>query len=146
MREAGFSLIELLVALSIMALATSMVIFTSAGAERSLAAETDQLIASLVAARDLALVENRTVTVELSEAGYQTTVRSRLAGPRPAAPLVSWQAGTSIATRDDRLPTLLLFDPVGLAEPARLTLFRKGAMQRISIASSGEIRRVSDGG
>jgi general secretion pathway protein H len=141
--EEGFSLIEMLVALAIVALATGMVIFTGGG-RGQLAAETDRFIASLAAARDQALIENRLVTVEVSDDGYQTRVHSRLGLTAPAASPAIWEQGTSVATTDGRLPALLTFDPVGLTEPARLTLFRDGAVERIAVEASGEIRRVAD--
>jgi general secretion pathway protein H len=143
--EDGFSLIEMLVALAVMALVTGLVIFTGPASGGSLAAETDRFIVSLASARDLALIERRTVTVEISETGHATTVHSRLApATRPVAP-EGWIKGTTIATSDGRLPALVTFDPVGLTEPATFTFYRDGAMQRIAIDSSGEIRRIPDG-
>jgi len=144
--QEGFSLIEMLVALTVMALVTGLVMFTGPAAGGSLGAETDRFIASLSSARDLALIESRIVTVEISEAGYETRVRSRLMAATPAAPLENWSEGTTVATADGRLPALLTFDPVGLTEPALFTLYRDGAMVRVSVDVAGEIRRVSDGG
>lgn len=142
--EEGFSLIEMLVALAVMALVTGLVVFTGPASGGSLAAETDRFIVSLATARDLALIESRVVTVEISEAGHFTKVHSRIA---PAARPIAhdtWNDGTTVATGDGRLPALVTFDPVGLTEPATFTLYRDGAMQRIAIDPSGEIRRVSD--
>jgi general secretion pathway protein H len=143
--EDGFSLIEMLVALSVMALVTGLVIFTGPAAGGSLAAETDRFVVSLADARDLALIESRVVTVEVSESGYATTVHSRLMpAAAPGAPQ-NWSEGTTVATGDGRLPALLTFDPVGLTEPMSFTLYRDGITQRIAIDPSGEIRRVSGG-
>ena len=77
-REAGFSLIEMMVVLAIVSLAAGLVVVNAPGPSGQLANETDRLIRSLVAARDLALVENRTVMVEVTETGYATRVASRL--------------------------------------------------------------------
>lgn len=141
--EDGFSLIEMLVALAVMGLVTGLVIFTGPAAGGSLGAETDRFIVSLADARDLALIESRVVTMEVSESGYTTTVHSRL-GPAtaPAAPQ-TWSSGTTVATVDGRLPALLTFDPVGLTEPATFTLYRDGVSQTVAIDPSGAIRRVS---
>jgi general secretion pathway protein H len=142
--EHGFSLIEMLVALAVMALVTGLVIFMGPASGGSLAAETDRFIVSLATARDLALIESRVVTVEISETGHVTTVHSRLApATQPVAP-ESWSKGTTVATNDGRLPALVTFDPVGLTEPQMFTLYRDGAMQRVAIDPSGEIRRLSD--
>lgn len=142
--EAGFSLIETLVVLAVMALATSTVILASGGGN-SLGAETDRFVASLTAARDQALIENRVVTMEVSETGYRASVRSRLGPVSPASPPENWEQGTSVATPDGRLPVVLVFDPVGLAEPAQFTLFRGNANERVTVEASGEIRRLADG-
>lgn len=142
--QAGFSLIEMLVALTVMALVTGLVIVTGPAAGGSLAAETDRFIVSLATARDLALIESRVVTVEVSEEGYATRVRSRLIASTTAAPRESWNKGTTVAAADGRLPALLTFDPVGLTEPMTFTLYRDGAMQRVAIDPSGEIRRTAD--
>ena len=139
--EEGFSLIELLVALTVMSLATGLVILTGTTQNR-LAAETDRFVASLAAARDQALIENRVVTVEISEDGYQARVHSRLMpATLPIAPQI-WEQGTSIAVEDGRLPALLTFDSVGLSEPTQLTLYRDGVTERVAVDASGEIRRI----
>lgn len=139
----GFSLIEMLVALTVMALVTGLVIVTGHASGGSLAAETDRFISSLATARDLALIESRVVTVEISESGYSTGVQSRhfSTGTSPAPE--SWSKGTTVATGDGRLPALLRFDPVGLTEPATVTLYRDGAIQSVTVGPSGEITRAS---
>ena len=140
--QAGFSLIEMLVALAVMALVTGLVIITGPVSGSSLGAETDRFIKTLAGARDLALIESRTVTVEVSEAGYTTKLHARMTATAPAGLSDSWNTGTTVATADGRLPALLTFDPVGLTEPATLTLYRDGATARIAIDPSGQITRA----
>jgi type II secretion system protein H len=140
-RNAGFSLIEMLVAITIMSLAAGLVVMTAPGPSRQLAQETDALIRSLATARDLALVENRVVTVEIGDAGYETWVMRRLTGPEVTG-RTAWSDGTSVATADGRLPALIVFDPVGLAEPTQVTLFREGARDGVVVAGSGKIGRL----
>ena len=142
-REAGFSLIEMMVVLAIVSLAAGLVVVNAPGPSGQLANETDRLIRSLVAARDLALVENRTVMVEVTETGYATRVASRL-GPAREVEMTSWNERTTVAAGDGRLPAIIVFDPVGLAEPASFTLFNEGAKDGIVIAPSGRIARLDE--
>lgn len=142
-RDAGFSLIELLTALAVMSLAAGLVVMNSPGPTHRLADETDGLIRSLAAARDMALVENRTVAMEITETGYAVRVTRRL-GPPDIQPVTPWRSGTSIAIGDSRLPGLIVFDPVGLANAAELTLFNGGASESVLIETSGRIRRRGD--
>jgi general secretion pathway protein H len=142
-REAGFSLIEMLVALAIMALAAGLVVMTAPGPSGRLADETDALIRSLATARDLALVENRAVTVEITETGYETRIARRLGAPETRAS-VNWRADTTVAIGDGRLPTAVTFDSIGLTEPVRITLFRDGAKDGVILDGSGRIGRLFD--
>ena len=141
-REAGFSLIEMMVVLAIVSLAAGLVVVNAPGPSGQLANETDRLIRSLVAARDLALVENRTVMVEVTETGYATRVASRL-GPAREVEMTSWNEQTTVAAGDGRLPAIIVFDP-GLAEPASFTLFNEDAKDGVVIAPSGRIARLDE--
>jgi general secretion pathway protein H len=142
-REAGFSLIEMMVVLAIVSLAAGLVVVSAPGPSGQLASETDRLIRSLVAARDLALIENRTVMVEVSETGYATRAASRL-GPAREIEMTPWNEQTTVAAGDGRLPAIVVFDPVGLAEPASFTLFSGGAKDGVAIEPSGRIARLSE--
>jgi len=142
-RDAGFSLIEMLAALAIMALAAGLVVMSIPNPSGRLADETDELIRNLVAARDLALVENRTVTVEIGETGYETRIARRL-GPPETRTQVNWRPDTSVAMGDGRLPAAILFDSVGLTESAAITLFRDGRKDGVAIDASGRIGRLAD--
>ena len=143
--EAGFSLIEMMVVLAIVSLATGLVIINAPGPSRQLAHETDGLIRSLVAARDLALIENRVVMVEISETGYTTRVASRV-GPAREIETTPWSERTTVATDDGRLPAIVAFDPMGLTEPASFTLFSDGAKDGVVIDPSGRMARLSEAG
>jgi general secretion pathway protein H len=144
-REAGFSLIEMMVVLAIVSLAAGLVVVNAPGPSGQLANETDRLIRSLVAARDLALIENRTVMVEVTQTGYATRVASRL-GPAREVEMTPWNERTTVAAGDGRLPAIVVFDPVGLAEPASFTLFNEGAKDGVAIATSGRIARLDEAG
>ena len=66
----GFTLVELMVVLTILALAATAVVLTIPGEERSVRSEADRLAARLAAARDVAVVEGRSVAVNFAPSGY----------------------------------------------------------------------------
>jgi general secretion pathway protein H len=142
-RQAGFSLIEVMVALTIMALAAGAVVMTVGSPGGSLATQTDRLIASLVAARDNALTANRMVSVEIGEGGYQTIVHSQVSFPR-VMPFQAWADGVSVTTDHGAASVMITFDPVGLAQGAQVALTRGGMTDGIVVLASGEIRRQDD--
>lgn len=143
-RDAGFSLIEMMVVLAIVSLAAGVVVMSAPGPSGQLAQETDRLIRSLASARDLALLRNRSVIVELSEAGYETRISGPVGEQQPVEQ-IRWSDSTTVGTKDGRLPAMIVFDSVGLAEPAQLSLFRDGARDGVVVEASGEIRRLDDG-
>jgi len=142
-REAGFSLIEMMVVLAVVSLAAGLVVVSAQGRSGQLAQETDRLIRSLVAARDLALIENRTVVVEISDTGYATRVASRVGPPREVEQTL-WNSATAVAAGDGRLPAVIAFDSVGLTEAASFTLFSENARDGVTIAASGRIARIGE--
>lgn len=142
-RDAGFSLIEMMVALTIMALAAGAVIMTVGSPGGTLAAQTDRLIANLAAARDQALVANRTVSVEISEAGYRTIVHSQIAPPTISEE-TAWAEGISVTMPQSVMPAMVTFDPVGLAVGAQIDLTRGAASDGVLVLASGQIRRPGD--
>lgn len=142
-RDAGFSLIEMLVALTIMALAAGVALL-AANNGMSLASEADRFIAALSTARDRSVIENRIVQVEVSETGYSAVVRARLGPAIAESEPGKWEPGTSVAATNRNLPIVLMFDPVGLTEPAEFTLFRGRARERVAVDSSGQITRADD--
>ena len=58
--------------------------------------------------------------------------------------MTSWNEQTTVAAGDGRLPAIIVFDPVGLAEPASFTLFNEDAKDGVVIAPSGRIARLDE--
>lgn len=142
-RQAGFSLIEIMVALTIMALAAGVVVMTAGAPGGGLSAQTDRLIAGLEAARDRALSANRHVSVEITPAGFRTLTHSLITGPAPA-PLEAWPDGLSVRSPQADLPLIIRFDPVGLAEGGIIELGQGKAVDGIIVEPSGRVRRLHE--
>ncbi len=138
--ERGFSLVEMLIVLLIIGLATSMVMLTTGSGAPGLRLEADRFASRLTAARDMALVRNTPVRVDISEDGYHVLARTR-AGWREIEPLAPWQEGTSVSHSSGRLPAMLAFDNTGMAESASLSFFRGDTTETVRIDSAGNISR-----
>lgn len=141
--EAGFSLIEVMVTLMIVGLASAIVVMTAPPGTQSLDKEADRLATRLAAARDLALIQNRTVLIDLTDEGYAQRIRTFDGWTTPAnnPPLSPWDAGTSISHPTGRLPAAITFDAIGLTEPTTLTLIRDGRTATIEIDAAGQVTR-----
>lgn len=137
-RRAGFTLVEMMVTVAILGLAASAVVLAAPDPTPRLPVEAERLAARLVRAREEAILTNRPVAVDIGAEGYGFRVRSEDGWtPLTAAPFerVAWEEGTRVE------PTgAVLFDPVGLAEPAQLSLSRDRARATVSVDLSGEVR------
>jgi general secretion pathway protein H len=145
--EAGFTLVEVLVALVVMALLTGAVLMTLPGEGPRLAAEAERLAARLDHARDEALTGARPVEVALTDAGY--ALRAQRKGrwePLDDGVLepVAWPEGltASVESADGR--SAVRFDPTGAAEAAVITLSSGERRTRVTVDPQGEVR-IDDG-
>lgn len=141
--EDGFSLMEVMVTLFIVGMASAIVVMTAPPATTRLDKEADRLAVRLANARDLALIENRAVLIDITELGYSQSIRSFGGWITPAnTPAQSpWESGTSVTLRNGRLPAAIMFDGVGLTEPTTLTLIRHGRTETIAIDGAGNVTR-----
>ena len=138
-KKQGFTLVELMATLAIIGLAAGAVMLTLPDTTPGVADEAARLGARLTAAREEAVMTNRTVAIEATAAGYAAQVfdgdgwKPLNDGPfRPEA----WQAGTTLKGDAVRVA----FDPTGVAEPATIVLTRATAASTISIDGAGEVR------
>jgi general secretion pathway protein H len=136
--EHGFTLIELMVVLVIVALATAAVVVALPSGSRGLRGEATAFAARAVAARNAAIVSGRPVRVVADAGGYR--VEERRAGKwQPwagkAGRQVAWESGTSAA-----LDGAVAFDSTGLSDPATLQLARGGRAMAVRVEADGGIR------
>lgn len=143
-RRDGFSLVELLLVLTILSLIVSAVALTVGESRPSLTREAETLAARLTRAQEAAIVQNRLVALELDGAGYGFAIRrGGRWTPLDDAPFTQtpWEVGTrpDLPQGDDMR---VAFDPTGFSEPAEIVLRRGVDSARIEIDAAGEVRRV----
>ncbi|SFR76885.1 GspH/FimT family pseudopilin [Sphingomonas jatrophae] len=136
--EAGFTLVELMVVLVIMALSSAAVLFMLPDPRGGVRADAERFAARVRAAQDGAILSGRPVALTLSRAGYRfdERVRGRWAAPSERA-LASrtWGEGVTAAVGGEGR---VLFDPTGAVEPLALTLARED--ERIAVRIEGDGR------
>lgn len=137
--ERGFTLVELMVVLVIIGLATAAVMLAMPQAGGSLAGEADRFAARAKAARDTAIIESRAITLQIGRGGYQVARRENDAWRTEAH--YDWAQRTIPDIGGDSEANIR-FDSTGFAEPARITLRRGEEHVAIDIAGDGGVHVV----
>ena len=141
----GFTLVELMVVLAIMALAATAVVLTMPGEERTVRSEADRLAARLAAARDVAVIEGRSVAVSFAPSGYG--FERRISGewqplPGRAFEQRNWPGDVRFAAGNGQGAARILFDRVGISPtPQTLVLIGGDAREVVRISATGEVSR-----
>ncbi|MDZ3832781.1 MAG: GspH/FimT family pseudopilin [Sphingopyxis sp.] len=141
----GFTLVELMVVLAILALAATAVVLTIPGEERTLRGEADRLAARLAAARDVAVIEGRSVAVNFAPSGYG--FERRVAGewqplPGRAFEQHNWPGDVRFVAGDGQAAARILFDRVGTSPtPQAVVLAGGDTREIIHVSATGEVRR-----
>ena len=152
MRRNGFTLVEMLIVMLVMALlATTVVLTAGSGGGRSVAADASRLASRIAAARETAITSARPVGVWISRSGYGFDIRAggawRPADQKPFE-TVDWPAGTGVvaagmAGRQAALSggrARLVFDNLGLPDaPMQLDLSRDGRLAKIAVMPNGDV-------
>ena len=144
-RANGFTLVELMVVLAIMALAATAVVLTIPGEERNVRSEADRLAARLAAARDIAVIEGRSVAVNFAPSGYG--FERRIAGawqplPGRAFEQRNWPGEVRFAAANGQGAARILFDRVGTSPtPQAIVLAGGDARETVRVSATGEVSR-----
>lgn len=144
-RTTGFTLVELMVVLAILALAATAVALTIPGEERGVRNEADRLAARLAAARDIAVIEGRGVAVNFAPSGYG--FERRIAGtwqplPGRAFQPRNWPSDVRFSVGGGPDAARVLFDRVGTSPTPQAIILSGGeAREIVRVSATGEISR-----
>jgi general secretion pathway protein H len=135
--ENGFTLVELMVVIAILAVVTAAVMFAIPDPRGRLIDEAEKFAARAHAARDDAILQSRDMRVRVTPAGY--SVERRRQGQwqaltdKPFAP-ARWSMGTGAGAAQ------IDFDATGGAVPTTVILTREDERVAVSVSGNGAIR------
>jgi general secretion pathway protein H len=135
--SAGFTLVELVVAMLIIGIASAAMVLALPGAGDDVRLGADRLAARAVAARDLAILSGRPVRLVVADTGAVAEI----------AGINGWQAVPDLAAfalqAGQRLSSgqagAVEFDATGLATPARLVIRQGEAAAAVTIDAAGGV-------
>lgn len=142
--EYGFTLVELMIVITIIGIASAAVLWSLPDPRGRLIDEATRFAARTRAAHDLAVVNARPVSLWVSAGGYGFDERRAGAWvPIIEKPLrvTAWGKGTHALPSDGTARDRVLFDPTGLADrPLDVTLERAGERVAVHIGAGGEVK------
>lgn len=141
----GFSLVELMVVLFIIGIASTAVVMTMGSPERGVRDEAEQFAARLAALRDNAILQSRNMAVTVRPSGYGFETRNDGNWvPLSEAPFstTDWKSGTTVQLSGAR-QMRIAFDSTGLpSSAANIALKHDNVTVTLKLAATGDIRVV----
>lgn len=139
-RQAGFTLVELLVVIAVMGLLAGVAVWRWPSGEQQARADALALASRIAAARDQAVLEGRPLALEVDAAGYRFVQRGET-GWQPVAETALRERPWSNGVRPADSANLRLgFDSVGLPDRALdLRLAGSRSSATVSILADGEV-------
>jgi general secretion pathway protein H len=142
-RESGFTLVELMVVITIIALASAVVVFAIPDPRGRVVDEAERFAARTLAARDDAIVQSRDVRVSITAGGYSVERRRRgqwQAITDKPFKATQWAPGTGVEIGASGREAIT-FDATGApASPAMVILMRDNARATVTVSGNGDIR------
>jgi general secretion pathway protein H len=140
-REAGFTLVELMVVLAVMGLLAGVAVWRWPAGDGRVRSDAVALSSRIAAARDQAILSGRPLALELDAAGYRFVQRGEEGWAPVAEPALRerrWSKGVTPGA--NAAAARLGFDSVGLPDRALdLTLTARNARAIVAIAADGEV-------
>lgn len=141
MRDGGFTLIELMVVVTIIGLASAAAVLAMPDPRGRLMDEAARFATRTRAAHDAAIIEARSTSLWVTPSGYGFDQwRGGRWSPIAEKPLrvERWNEGTAAT---GLVRERVIFDPTGLADrPLTLSLRRDGTTASVAIAADGSVR------
>jgi general secretion pathway protein H len=140
--EHGFTLVELMVVIALIGLATAAVIWALPDPRGRLADEAERFAGRAKAAHDLAIAGSRPVSLWVTATGYGFDERRGgrwvAIGEKPLR-VTQWGQGTRAQVDGGR--ERVTFDPTGLVDhPLAVRIARESASTAITIAGDGAVK------
>ena len=147
----GFTLVEMMVVLLVMALAGGAVMMVVGSGGRSVGSDAERLASRIAAARETAITGARPVSLWVSPSGYGFDFYSKgqwQPQPRGTLGANDWEKGTAVSTSGisgagAKLgggTARLTFDNLGLPEgPMAIELTRNERTARVEVAANGDV-------
>lgn len=145
-RQAGMSIIEVLMVVFIVGLTAGIVTLTIPQRPTTEQASAQAFAAVLRDAQDRAILSGQPTGIKLSEGGYAFVQWHReqwfpQGRPEVLPPRLNIVRRTEQADAPDNWPDII-FDPTGIVEPAAFELRGRGARFDITLQETGEVRLV----
>lgn len=140
--QEGFTLVELMVALALIGLATAAIVLTLPAPGGGAAGEATRFAARVAALRDRAVIEGRTHGLWVSASGYGFERRT-LDGATPLTDgrlaRADWRAGTAVSV-DGVAQGRLSFDRIGLPDrPMTVAITSGESTASVAIDAAGKV-------
>lgn len=144
-RQRGFTLVELMVVLAVLALAATVVVLTIPGSNARVSNEADRLAVRIASLRDLAIVEGRPMAVVVSPSGYAFERHGAdgwSALPGRAYARRDWPTGIRLTQPADGAPLRVTFDNIGtISASTSLTIGDGTTAAQLRVSTTGEVVR-----
>lgn len=143
-RDSGFTLIELMIVITIIGLASAAVVLAMPDPRGRLTDDAERFAARTRAAHESAIIDARPVSMWVSSGGYGFDRRLRGAwqpiGEKPFQ-VTRWSQGTQAAIANPQGRDRVMFDSTGLADrPIDVRLTRDSETTLVRIAADGTVR------
>jgi general secretion pathway protein H len=143
--EAGFTLVETLVALMVLALMAGMVLFAAPGPERQMQTFAMRFAAIVARGAEESVTTSRSIALVLDDRGFGFARREEQGwiAVAPGGPLSfrAWPEGVQVSVEGESGADgrVTVFDTLGNATPAQIRLTKADISWRVSVNGEGSI-------